>query len=141
MDILEFPPHFPPTEKWKKFFIGIRWLGPDLSFFKALKQLQASRSLAEMSQWGGGERQTLAEKISEILHKRLGWRSAIFVPQDVATVAFYGPSFGIIDADIAFDDMVEMLRKDYSLNPTISFWESMEDSTLGQLIDGLLALR
>jgi hypothetical protein len=141
MDILEFPPHFPPTEKWKKFFIGVRWLGPDLSFFKALKQIQAGRSLADMSQWAGGERQILAEKISQILHKRLGWHSAIFVPEDVATVAFYGPRFGIIDADIAFDDMVEMLRKDYSLTPTISFWESMENSTLGQLIDGLLALR
>ena len=112
-----------------------------MSFFKTLKQIQADRSVAEMSEWGGGERQILAEKISQILHKQLGWRSAIFVPQDVATVAFYGPSFGIIDADIAFDDMVDMLRKDYSLTPTISFWESMENSTLGQLIDGLLALR
>ena len=112
-----------------------------MSFFKTLKQIQADRSVAEMSEWGGGERQILAEKISQILHKQLGWRSAIFVPQDVATVAFYGPSFGIIDADIAFDDMVDMLRKDYSLIPTISFWESMENSTLGQMIDGLLSSR
>ncbi|WP_070251633.1 hypothetical protein [Duganella phyllosphaerae] len=141
MDILEFPSHFPPTEKWKKFFIGVRWLGPDLSFFNSLKQMQAARSIADMSQWGGGERQILAEKISRILHKQLGWLTPIFVPQDVATVSFYGPSFGIIDADIAFDDMVKMLRKDYSLAPTISFWESMANSTLGELIDGLLALR
>lgn len=111
-DILEFPPHFPPTDKWKKFFIGIRWLGPDLSFFKTLKELQARRTAADMSQWGGGERQTLAEKISQILHEQLGWRSAVFIPQDVAIVAFHGPRFDFSDPEAAFDDIVEMLDRD-----------------------------
>jgi hypothetical protein len=141
MDVLEFPPRFPPTDKWKKFFIGIRWLGPDLSFFKALKKLQANRNAADMSQWGGGQRQILAEKISLILHEQLGWVSTIFIPGDAASVAFHGPRFDFNDPDAAFDDIVEMLERDYSLKPLHSFWESMqEDSTLGQLIDGLLGL-
>jgi hypothetical protein len=141
MDILEFPPHFPPTDKWKKFFIGVRWLGPDLSFFKTLKELQANRTAADMFKWGGGERQILAGKISQILHEQLGWRSALFIPQDVAMVAFHGPCFDFSDPDTAFDDIVEMLQRDCSLSPPGSFWESMGDATLGQLVDGLLTLR
>ncbi|WP_395400572.1 hypothetical protein ACHMW6_24115 [Pseudoduganella sp. UC29_106] len=141
MDILEFPAHFPPTDKWKKFFIGVRWLGPDLSFFKTLKEFQANRTETDMSLWGSGERQILAGKISQILHEQLGWGSAVFIPRDVARVAFHGPRFDFNDSDAAFDDIVEMLDRDYSLNPPSSFWESMRDAELGQLVDGLLALR
>jgi hypothetical protein len=140
MDVLEFPPHFPPTGKWNKFFIGVRWLGPDLSFFKTLKELQANRTAADMSQWGGGERQILAEKISLILHQQLGWGCAVFVPKDAAVVALHGPRFDFNDPEAAFDDIVEMLDRDYSLKPPRSFWESMEGATLGQLVDGLRAL-
>lgn len=141
MDILEFPPHFPPTDKWKKFFIGVRWLGPDLSFFKTLRELQARRTAEDMSRWGGGQRQILAGRISQILHEQLGWRSAVFIPQDFAVVAFYGPRFDFNDPEAAFDDIVEMIERDYSLIPSSSFWESMEHATLGQVVDGLLGLR
>ena len=61
---LVFPEHFPPATRWKKFFIGVRWLGPDLSFFKDLKAQQAARSADSMHAWGGGMRQQIAETIS-----------------------------------------------------------------------------
>lgn len=77
---LHYPSDFPPTDRWKKFFIGVRWLGPDISFFADLKKVQAARSLTEMEQWGGGERQKLAEAISAALAVQLGWKSAVFLP-------------------------------------------------------------
>ncbi len=43
MAALQIPEHFPPKAAWKRFFIGVRWLGPDLSFFKAMKTEQGQR--------------------------------------------------------------------------------------------------
>lgn len=139
MDLLRFPAHFPPTDKWKKFFIGVRWLGPDLSFFKDLKELQANRDATTMAAWGGGPRQMLAEKISQILKSQLGWRSPIFVPDDASEVAFHGPRFDFVDSDSAFEDVVELLERDYGLKLPPSFWEKMGKSTFGELVDAILA--
>jgi hypothetical protein len=50
-DPLVFPPHFPPTTRWKRFFQGVRWLGPDLTFFKMLKRQQANRLQNQMEVW------------------------------------------------------------------------------------------
>jgi len=52
IDPLVFPPYFPPTNRREKFFIDGRWLGPDLSFFKKLKQQQSEMIPEQMNVWG-----------------------------------------------------------------------------------------
>lgn len=139
MQTLQFPKHFPPTDRWKKFFIGVRWLGPDLSFFKELKALQGQRSSTEMVAWGGGQRQRLAEVISCILARQLGWHSQVFLPQDSAAVAFHGPRFDFNDPEAAFEEIVEALNRDFGLVVPPTFWLTHGDSSLGEVIDGLLS--
>jgi hypothetical protein len=140
MSALRFPEHFPPTDRWKKFFIGVRWLGPDLSFFKGLKTQQAQRSLKEMAAWGGGQRQRLAEAISCILARQLGWKSPVFLPQDSAAVAFHGPRFDFNDPESAFEEVLEVLTRDFGISVPKAFWIGLADRTLGEVIDGLLSL-
>ena len=139
MNALQFPKHFPPTDPWKKFFIGVRWLGPDLSFFKELKTLQGQRSSAEMAAWRGGQRQRLAEAISRILARRLGWKSEVLLPQDSATVAFHGPRFDFNDPESAFEEVLEVLNRDFGLSVPAAFWVEHGHSSLGDVIDGLLS--
>jgi hypothetical protein len=47
-----WPDDFPPTDPVKKFFYGIRWLGPDISFFKGLRRQQALRNEKLLSTYG-----------------------------------------------------------------------------------------
>ena len=138
MEYLKFPEHYPPTDRWKKFFIGVRWLGPDLSFFKDLKAMQARRDQKSMAEWGGGKRQAVAERIAGILSFQLGWKSNVFLPGDIAEVAFNGPAFDFIDSDRAFEEVVEMLKTIFGINPSQSFWEDKGKFSMGELVDVLL---
>ena len=147
MHALHFPEHFPPKDRWGKFFIGVRWLGPDLSFFKELKQVQvqvqvqvqAQRALQEMEQWGGGLRQRLAQRVSSVLAMQLGWRSQVFLPDDSAAVVFHGPSFDFNDPESALAAVLEMLEQDFRLSVPPAFWAQHAESTFGEVVDGLLA--
>jgi hypothetical protein len=141
MTVLRFPEHFPPTERWKKFFIGVRWLGPDLSFFKTLKAVQAQRDISSMNAWGGGRRQEVAVLVSRVLAQQLGWKSEYFMPDDSATVAFHGPRFDFSDPESAFEAVLEALKSDFEISPPASFWHSHTESTMGELIDSLLDQR
>ena len=138
MTALRFPEHFPPTDKWKKFFIGVRWLGPDLSFFKNLQAEQAQRDISDMNAWGGGKRQEVAASVSRVLAQQLGWKSGYFLPDDSATVAFHGPRFDFSDPESAFEAVLETLKTDFAISPPASFWQSHSKSTMGALIDSLL---
>jgi hypothetical protein len=138
MPALRFPNHFPPTDRWKKFFIGVRWLGPDLSFFTDLKAIQAQRDAVEMEAWGGGLRQSVASDISRVLAQQLGWKSAYFLPEDSAAVAFHGPRFDFSDPESAFDAVLEILKTKYQISPPPSFWQQHGDSSMGVLISALL---
>lgn len=138
MDELRFPDNFPPTSRWDKFFLGVRWLGPDLSFFHELKQHQASRNANQMALWGGGIRQELAEAIGKILSHSLGWKSEVFLPADTTAVIFHGPSFDFTDPETAFEKVVEMLKTDFGIAVEYSFWIDKEDTTFGVLVDALL---
>jgi hypothetical protein len=141
MTALRFPDHFPPTSHWKKFFIGVRWLGPDLSFFKALKQTQARREEADLMEWGGGKRQAIATAVSATLADQLGWKSRVFLPQDAVAVAFHGPSFEWTDPESAFEAVVKVLEVGFDLSAPEAFWQSHRESTLGELIDSLLSIK
>lgn len=138
MTVLRFPDGFPPTERWKKFFIGVRWLGPDLSFFKDLKVTQALRDDSEMATWGGGRRQAVAEELSKVLAVQLGWKTNCFLPEDAVAVVFHGPSFDFTDPDSAFMAVQETLKNEFKISPPDSFWRGHNESTMGVLVDALL---
>jgi hypothetical protein len=138
---LRFPSHFPPQDRWGKFFIGVRWLGPDLSFFKQLKEQQAIRSSEAVSAWGGGDKQKLAQAISSVLARQLGWKSEVFLPEDSVAVAFHGPRFDFNDPESAFEEVVEELRAEFGISMPESFWAKQTERTLGELVNDLLANR
>lgn len=137
---LSFPSHFPPSDRWKKFFIGVRWLGPDLSFFKRLKVEQAERNSDCMHEWGGGRREELARAISKVLSENLGWKSPYFLPNDMANVAFHGPSFDFCDPESALEGVIELLEEEFAIAPSEKFWQSHGETTFGALVDDSLAL-
>jgi hypothetical protein len=137
MTRLEFPPHFPPTDPWKKFFIGVRWLGPDLSFFAALKHQQGNRTAESMAVWSNRELD-LAQAIGSVLARALGWKSPYFLPEDMVDVVFHGPSFDFTDPESAFDDVVGMLDARFGIKPTDEFWHHHSKGTFGSLIAGLV---
>lgn len=74
---------FPLTTLWNKFSLGVRWLGPDLCFFKDLKADQSSRVQEQMKAWGKGLRREIAEKIGETLRRRFGRHSTIFLSEEI----------------------------------------------------------
>jgi hypothetical protein len=137
---LKFPPHFPPSNGWKKFFIGVRWLGPDLSFFKDLKATQAARTADCMEAWQGSQAKTVASLISRVLSKQLGWKAPYFIPEDSAEVAFHGPSFDFTDPGAAFDAVVEALDLELGMRPSKEFWQAQSGVSMSQLVAGLLAV-
>ena len=139
MSALQFPNHFPPKDRWGKFFIGVRWLGPDISFFKQLKAHQGNRTSEQMSAWGGGKKQRLAQAISSVLSRNLGWKSEVFLPEDSVAVAFHGPRFDFSDPECAFEEVVEVLSKEFGVNMPESFWPQQGERTFGELVNELLA--
>ncbi|MBS0321506.1 MAG: hypothetical protein JSR18_13260 [Proteobacteria bacterium] len=142
MDVtpLRFPAHYPPTEPWKKFFLGIRWLGPDLSFFEALGAAQARRPVSALTAWDGGRRQQLAEGISRIVAQRRGWRSDVFVPADSAAVVFHGPRFWTLDPPEVLGEIGQFLLRDCALELPERFWRDKDDWTFGELVDAVLTV-
>ncbi|HEX4909249.1 MAG TPA: hypothetical protein VFV64_00640 [Permianibacter sp.] len=130
---LKYPSHYPPTDRWKKFFIGVRWLGPDLSFFKELKQNQAARTSIQMNAWGGGKRQEIAQRISEILVKRLKWHTAVFIPNDSLAVVVNGPQFDLID-DFVLEEIIEDAERAYQIELETCKLTAVEP-TFGDLVD------
>lgn len=138
-DFLTYPSHFPPTTRWKKFFNGVRWLGPDLSFFKELKAIQAARSENMIQIWGGGIRQEIAETIGEILSKRLGWASKVFLPGDHFYVVAHGPRFDQLD-DYALEEAIEAIEEKYNITIPNDLLGQQEYPTFDMVVDGILGL-
>lgn len=136
---LKFPDHFPPKDFWKKFFVGVRRLGPDLSFFKDIERQQGARDIQLLCLWGGGIRQQIAEAISTELCKTQKWPTNIFIPQDMLTVIWNGPRFQSID-DLAFERALKVIEKKYRLKIPQSFWNGLEGATFGNFVDRFIAL-
>lgn len=136
---LQYPPHYPPTDRWQKFFIGVRWLGPDLSFFKELAAQQRSRSADLLNSWGGGERQRIATQMGTVLARRLGWPTPYFLPGDNLAVVAGGPRFNTIDRDLDVDDAIGELQERLGVTMPTAFWQGAGPLTLAELVDHLLA--
>jgi hypothetical protein len=136
---LKFPPHFPPTTRWKKFFIGVRWLGPDLSFFKTLKATQAARHPDQIESWTDARQREIAAIFGEVLSRRQGWKSRVFLPQDSIAVVFHGPRFDFLDEG-AVDEAIETVESKYRIKITKDFWHGKEMATLGEVVAAMAEL-
>ena len=91
-----------------------------------------------MGKWGGGKRQQVAEAISRASVRQLGWKSEVFLPEDSVAVAFHGPRFDFNDSESAFEEVLEILDRDFELKEPAAFWAKHAESTLGEVVDGLL---
>ena len=137
---LNYPAHFPPSDGWGRFFLGVRWLGPDLSFFSQIASLQRARTLKSMDEWGGGERQSTAMLLGSILARRLRWPTPYFLPDDSVAVVVGGPKFGGVDS-VDLSDSIGEIEEQLGIKPGPAFWEASGSSTLGGLVDGLLRIK
>jgi hypothetical protein len=134
---LRYPAHFPPSTRLKRFFIGVRWLGPDLSFLKDLRANQASRCAASMEVWGSGNRKAVAAAAGAAFAKYCHWPQPYFLPSDNVAVIAGGHKFGGFDTtDVrdAIGAIEEMAGT--QMGPT--FWEASGTGTFGELIDKLI---
>ncbi|HEV8553911.1 MAG TPA: hypothetical protein VGR65_11105, partial [Casimicrobiaceae bacterium] len=78
---LVWPSHYPPTDRWKRFFIGVRWLGPDLAFLQDFRDRQALRSQKSLETWPTAVSRRLALIVGEALvNNGVGWSTPWFVP-------------------------------------------------------------
>ena len=132
---LQYPANYPPTDRWKRFFIGVRWLGPDLSFFPALKERQAARSSALLDTWGGGIRQHFAERVGRIFAEQLHWRTPVFLPEDRMNVVLGGPTFDGTDA-LDAQEAVRAVEEEIGVRLPDAFWKEPE-LPLAQVVTAL----
>lgn len=130
---LEYPAHYPPTDRWKKFFIGVRGLGPDISFFKDLKAHQASRTSDCMKMWGTKQELDLATIFGNAFQKWLRWPTPYFLPQDKLNTIVGGPKFDQIDSGELDDALVEIEQELHAQLPP-EFWQKTRAQTLGELV-------
>jgi len=121
------------------FFLGVRWLGPDLSFFAELESRQAARTPGQMAAWGGGKRQAIAERIAAHLHKGLRWPTAVFLPEDSWQVICNGPKFDLLENFVAADAIADF-EDHYGVKVRRDFWENRDEATFGDIVDGLALL-
>jgi len=136
---LIWPPDFPPTDPWEKFFYGVRWLGPDISFFKELKQLQASRTQDVMAAWSDEKQRNVALIFGGSISRQVGWKTPYFLPEDSATVIAYGPRFLMLEEfpwTAAVSDFEDQIGNKFENE----FWEKVIDwndknATFGELIN------
>ena len=136
---LVYPPHYPPTDRWQRFFLGVRWLGPDLSFFKRLAAQQKIRTSDLLDQWGGGARQQVATEVSAVFARKLRWSSKIFLPHDSVAVIAGGPRLGFIDGDVDVAEAIAAIEAQLGITMAESFWQNAGSHTLGEIVDQLLA--
>ena len=136
---LRYPSGYPPTGARERFFIGVRWLGPDLSFFGRLRAQQKARSAALLDLWGGGARQRAARVIGAILARRLRWPGPCFLPDDAFAVVCGGPRFGALDIEYDAEDAIGEIEARFGIAMPACFWEGTTTQTLGEVVDALLA--
>jgi len=94
----------------------------------------------EMSLWGGGERQAVAETIAKVLHERLRWPTEVFIPNDSFQVVCNGPSFDFNDEFAGYEAIVEV-EVMLAIKVAPAFWQGKDQATFGEVVDGLLALK
>lgn len=133
---LAWPDHFPPRDRWKRFFLGVRWLGPDLSFFAALRTTQGQRTIESFaSAWSDDERPT-ALSIGNLLQRHIGWPAPYFLPQDQFAVIAHGPRFQSMD-ELLFDSFANALD-DAIGKVDDQVWEELASADFGTVVATLI---
>ena len=87
-----------------------------------------------MIEWGGGIRHEITKTISNILHKRLHWRSNVFLPNDKLFVICHGPRFDSWD-EFALEEAIEVIEHSYRVKIPSSFWQGLEEATFGEFVE------
>ena len=136
---LSFPDHYPPKTKWGEFFLGVRWIGPDLSFLRSWRDQQAARDPSLISLWGGGTRQEVVQVIGRRAKQSLRWKSEIFVPQDQFSAVIHGPTFGWGD-DYPLMSLSDDLQDVFGVPIPRECWDLNGGATLGEVVDTLVAI-
>jgi hypothetical protein len=138
---LRWPEHFPPSTGVERFFIGVRWLGPDLSFFQALRALQASRDRSSQSAWGNDvERRKLVRFFSAFLHRYVRWPGRYFIPEDALATCLYGPKFDMMD-NHAYEVLQKRMLERFDLALGDAELERLAKGSLADVVDYVAASR
>lgn len=138
---LTWPAHFPPSTAVERFFVGIRWLGPDLSFFQELRASQAARDRSALSAWGDDpERRKLGRFISVFLHRHIQWPGRYFIPDDSFAACMHGPKLNEID-NHSFEALQDRLLERFDLALGDQQLVRLAAGTLGDLVDCIAASR
>lgn len=136
---LRYPPGYPPRGGRERFFIGVRWLGPDLSFFARLAARQKARDADMLELWGGGARQQAARMIGAIFMHRLHWPGPYFLPDDAVEVIGGGPRFASLGNEGELERTIHDIHASFGITMPARFWQDAGALTLGELVDALLA--
>jgi hypothetical protein len=123
---LVWPEDFPPTDPVKKFFYGIRWLGPDISFFKRLQAQQAARTEAQMAAWTDAKERQVVQVFGKCLCKAIGWKTPYFIPADSAVTVSYGPKFRSME-EFLFEEATREYEQRVGKRFRKRFWENSID--------------
>jgi hypothetical protein len=131
---LVWPDHYPPKTRWKRFFIGVRFLGPDLSFFKDFEKRQGRRTASSMEVWTVDLERRLALLIGErFREQKMGWKTPFFLPSDSFGVIVNGPRFRAID-DLAALAAIESIERAVGRKFPDEFWSRACDLTLREVV-------
>ncbi|WP_313340873.1 hypothetical protein [Stenotrophomonas sp.] len=134
-----YPAHYPPRQRWARFFIGVRWLGPDLSFFSVLKSLQGERTGDQMEAWGGGNRQRIATVVGEAFARQLRWPSPWFLPEDEMRAIAGGPRFVGLDDQQDMENAVGEIQERLGVALPRGYWEDAGARTLAEVVDQIVS--
>jgi hypothetical protein len=135
---LVWPSHYPPTDRWKRFFIGVRRLGPDLSFFQDFRDRQALRSPKSLEIWPNAVSRNLALIVGEALVSNgVGWSTPWFVPNDDFAVMLHGPRFQVTD-DLATESAICEIERRVGRPFTAEFWRHSAALNFGEVVRQML---
>jgi len=139
-DALRWPEGFPPESRWKRFFVGVRRLGPDVTFFRKLRDQQAARTPDLMKQWKGDpRRRRTAEVLGKAFQAHLRWSTPYFLPADEFSAIAAGPRFSLVDhGDLQW--AVEEAERRLDGPAPDEFWAKARGMTLGEVVDGYIQL-
>ena len=132
---LLWPPDYPPKNRWKLFFIGVRGLGPDLSFFASLKAQQALRTEHALSAWQEADR-PIALMVGRALMEDVGWPTPWFIPTDPFVVVANGPRYQEID-DLGVYTAFREIEEALGLRLSRQFWKAAFEDTVGGVVASL----
>ena len=133
-DPLVYPGHYPPRDRWQQFFLGVRWLGPDLSFFEGLRLQQSARTALVMEAWTDAAHREMASAVGRILHECLRWPTPYFVPSDRWLVMCGGPAFDMIDVG-DLTAAISAIELHLCSKLQQDFWSSVREKAFGEIVE------